>query len=183
LELHRKLPWQTLSATSSATVEHFLPLALTKAFRGATETGYKRLDDLPASCFTPHMVAAGFRSFAPGRFPPFEPGPPGSRAAAGGPHCASLHQRLPQRGQQPRHARRSAIPGPRAPVHAHEKPTRREWRPKQQHLQLFISSIIFNRNSQVCLHNPLEAEQLANVNRARPRARSLSQLHCSAIGP
>jgi hypothetical protein len=40
--------------------------------------------------------------------------------------------------------------------------------------------IVFDRNSQVRLHNPIKIRQLPKVNRARFRARSLGQTYCWA---
>jgi hypothetical protein len=41
-----------------------------------------------------------------------------------------------------------------------------------------ISMIVFNKNSQVGLHNPLQILSFAKVNRARSHAHTLSQYHC-----
>jgi hypothetical protein len=118
-------------------------------------------------CFTPPMVAARFISFAPGRWPAPRPAGRTLHAALAKSRRAGPDQRLPQRGQQPRYARRPATSGPRPPIHAHQKSPRRERRPKQQNLELFISSIIFDRNSQVCLHNYRQTQPFTKINRAR----------------
>ncbi len=73
----------------------------------------------------------------------------------------------PQHRQYPRGARRPPTLRPYLAINPHKEPPRRKRRSKQQHLQILISSIILNGNSQVCLHKPRKPEPLTKVNRAR----------------
>jgi hypothetical protein len=136
------------------------------------------LAERTTSSFTAPMVAARFTRFAPGCLLVRRASRRMLRAAGAGSRRAGLDQRLAQGSQQPRDARRPATSGPRPPVQAHEESPRRERRSEPQDLEVFISSIIFDRNSQVCLHKPRQPQPLTETNRARQRARSLSQLYC-----
>ena len=133
------------------------------------------LANTPAACFTSPMVGGEIISFIPALG-----GASGSplrtpTAASNPARCTGPDQRLPQSCQQSRHAHRPATLRPCRPIHPDHKPPRWKRRPKQQHLQIFISSVILDRNSHVCVHNYMQTELLTKINRARRRARTLSQ--------
>ena len=88
--------------------------------------------------------------------------------------AGSLDHRLAQRRQQSREAHRPTTPRPGRPIHLHHESPARKRRAEQQDFQILISSVILDRNSQLCFHNHTEAELLTEVNRARGRARSES---------
>ncbi len=140
----------------------------------------KTLVTPPRCCSTALMVAARFTNLGSGRLPVPRPAGGARRGAGARPRHAGLDDRLAQRSEPPRHARRPSLPGPRPPVHPHQQPPRREQQPEPEDLQVSISSIILDRNSQVCLHKRMEPQPITEMNRARGRARSSSQLHCSA---
>jgi hypothetical protein len=134
------------------------------------------LASTPPTCFTPTMVAGELVSPAPPRCralgSPLRT--PTATAAADRAQRTGPDQRPSQSRQQSRNAYRPAILRPRLPVHPDHKPPRRKWRPKQQHLQIYISSVILDSNSQVCFHNYMQTAPLTKVNRARRRAQTLA---------
>jgi hypothetical protein len=131
------------------------------------------------SCFSPTMVAG--EPISPARCRTL--GAPrrsyGLGTASGLAPASGSNQGFSQCCQHPRNAPWPAILRPPLPVHPDHEPARRKWWSRQQHLQVFISAVVLDRNSQVCFHNHRQAEQLTKVNRAPPRARSLSQTYCS----
>ena len=89
-------------------------------------------------------------------------------------------QRLALRCEQAREAGRAARCRPRLARHADQVAPALKGRAIQQDFEVLISAVIFDRNSQVGLHKLRKNQPLAKVNRARARARSLSQTYCSA---
>src|ERR1035437_1264787 len=83
----------------------------------------------------------------------------------------SPHQCLAQGGYQPGQRYRTAARRPRVPIHPHQELPARIRQTEKHDLEVFISVIILNRNSQVGLHNLMKTATLTKVNRARASAR------------
>ena len=67
-----------------------------------------------------------------------------------------FHQRLTERRQQPGQGHRAAVLGPRHAIHPHpELAGRREGNLRQLDFEVFMPTIIFDRNSQVRFHKPM----------------------------
>jgi hypothetical protein len=140
------------------------------------------------NCFTPPMVAGELVSPAPAPAParchalrsPLRT--PTATAASGRAQRTGPAQGLSQSRQQSRNAHRPAILRPPLPVHPNHKPPRGKRRSEQQYPQIYISSVILDRNSQVCFHNYVQTEPFTKVNRARRLARSLAEQYCWTDG-
>ena len=78
--------------------------------------------------------------------------------------------RLAQGGQETRDGNWTLILRPGGAVHPHVKLPGRKGRPHQQHLQVLISAIILDRNSQVGFHNHMLQGAATKVSYARGRA-------------
>jgi hypothetical protein len=162
----------TLSIRNSALV----PLAPFSNFKfeipNHSQSPMNSLAKPTSNCFTPTMDAG--EPISPARCRTL--GAP--RRSYGLAPASGSNQGFSQCCQHQRNAHWPAILRPPLPVHPNHEPARRKWWSKQQHLQTFISTVILDRNSQVCFHNHTQTQQLTKVNRARPRARSLSQTYC-----
>ena len=90
------------------------------------------------------------------------------------PVAVEVHERLAHRREHPRERDGPAIHRPRGAVHRHAILPGRERRAGQQDFQILAPVQILYRNSEVGFHNPMLTPALAQVTRARSRARGVA---------
>jgi len=81
---------------------------------------------------------------------------------------------LAQTGKQSGQRNGPAMLGPGSAIHAHIELALRENGAPEQDFEVFISTIILDRNSQVCFHKVMVTGRVMKANRALGRAPSLA---------
>ena len=97
-----------------------------------------------------------------------------TRAQASADSLSNLNECFTKSGQEFDYRNGSAIFGPRCPIHADvELPVRRKGT-FEEDFEIFISTIILDRNSQVCFHKGMVTGRVRKTNRAQGRARPVA---------
>ena len=86
--------------------------------------------------------------------------------------ATGAHEGFAQGGEEARERDGFAGDRPGRAVHLDQPLRPRVGRPEEQDFEAFVTGVILNRNSQVCLHQPRQPQPLAKINRARRRAQT-----------